>query len=164
MSIYHLPLGQYAYSGHVINLPQDIPLFVSSLPSQPSDLDIVIVRKEGCNSHDDFCVRCSKVLTSLQWLIANNIYFKGVTINHENLLALPENDHLTNIPTILVSNSDTCFEQPDPSTTTTSDHRSSQLYRTFIPSVHQTSTEEEHIRQSLQQITTVPWPARREIL
>ena len=29
MSIYRLPRGQYRYSGHVINLPQDIPLFVS---------------------------------------------------------------------------------------------------------------------------------------
>ena len=84
------------------------------------------------------------MLTSLQWLIANNIYFKDVIINHENLLALPENDHLTNIPTISVSNSDTCFEQPDPSTTTTSDHHSSELYRTFIPSVHQSSLNCRH--------------------
>ena len=102
------------------------------------------------------------MLTSLQWLIASNIYFKDVTINHKNLLALSENDHLTNIPTISVSNSDTCFKQPNPYATTTSDHHSSELYRTFIPSVHQTRTEEENIRQSLQQTTTVPWPARGE--
>ena len=123
MSIYRLPLGQYGYSGHVINLPQNIPSFVNSLPRQPPDLDIVIIRKEGSNSHHDFCVQRSEVLTSLQWLITNNKYFKDVTINHENLSALPENDHLTNIPTISISNSDTCFEQPDPSTNTTLDHR-----------------------------------------
>ena len=43
MSIYRLPCGQNEYSGHVINLPKDILLFVSSLPRQPSDLDIVIM-------------------------------------------------------------------------------------------------------------------------
>ena len=45
MSIYRLPLGQYAYSCHVINLPLDIPSFVNSLPRQPFDLNIVIVRE-----------------------------------------------------------------------------------------------------------------------
>ena len=65
MSIYHLCCGQYGYSGHVINLPQDIPLFISSLPRQPFDLDIVILRKEGsgCN-HRNFCVRSTKALDS----------------------------------------------------------------------------------------------------
>ncbi len=32
MSIYRLPHGQYGYSGHVINLPQDVVSFASSLP------------------------------------------------------------------------------------------------------------------------------------
>ena len=32
MSVYQLPLGQYGYSGHVINLPQDVASFVCSLP------------------------------------------------------------------------------------------------------------------------------------
>ena len=135
ISIYCLPLGQYVYSSHVINLPQDIPSFVNSLPRQPSDLDIVIVRKEGSNSHHDFCVRRSKVFSSLQWLMANNIYFKDVTVNHENLLALPENDHLTNIPTISVSNSNTCFEQPDPSTTS-DHHRLESVTRKITPIVY----------------------------
>ena len=42
------------YSGHVINLPKDIPSFLNNLPYQPSDLDIVIVRKDGSNSHHNF--------------------------------------------------------------------------------------------------------------
>ena len=46
MSIYRLPHGQYGYSGHVVNLPQDA---VSSLPQLPSELDVV-VRKEGAKS------------------------------------------------------------------------------------------------------------------
>ena len=56
MSIYRLPHGQYRYGGHVINLSQDIPSFVSSFPRLPSDVDIVIARKEGSNNHHDFCV------------------------------------------------------------------------------------------------------------
>ena len=53
MSIYRLPHGQYGYSGHVVNLPQDAVSFASSLPRLPSELDVV-VRKEGANqSHRD---------------------------------------------------------------------------------------------------------------
>jgi len=81
-----------------VNLPQDVTSFVTQLPRLPSGLDIIIVHKEGCNSHHDFCVRRSKVLAALQWLITNNIYFSDFTINYKNLSTLPENDHLTNIP------------------------------------------------------------------
>ena len=40
MSIYRLPHGQYGYSGHVINLPQDVASFATSLPRLPSELDV----------------------------------------------------------------------------------------------------------------------------
>ena len=33
MSVYQLPLVQYWYCGHVINLPQDVASFICSLPS-----------------------------------------------------------------------------------------------------------------------------------
>ena len=45
MSIYRLPHGQYSYSGHVINLPQDVTSFASSLSRVPSELEIVVVRQ-----------------------------------------------------------------------------------------------------------------------
>ena len=35
MSLYRLPLRQYGYSGHVVNLPQDVAMFVTSLPRLP---------------------------------------------------------------------------------------------------------------------------------
>ena len=41
-----VPHGQYAYSGHVINLPQDVAFFANSLPRLPSELNVMIVRKE----------------------------------------------------------------------------------------------------------------------
>ena len=74
MSLYRLPHGQYGYGGHVVNLPQDITSFATSLPRLPSELDVIVVRKQGANqSHRDFRVRRSVVLHALQWLVANNI-------------------------------------------------------------------------------------------
>ena len=61
MSLYRLP---HAYSGHVINLPQDIASFANSLPRLPSELDVIVVRKEGAaNIHRDFGVTsCTSVV------------------------------------------------------------------------------------------------------
>ena len=93
MSLYRLPHGQYGYSGHVINLPQDITSFATSLPRLPSELDVIVVRKEGSNqSHRDFRVRKSIVLRALQWLVANNIYYRNIRIDPDALALrmLPE--------------------------------------------------------------------------
>ena len=63
MSIYRLCHGQYGYKGHVINLPQDITTFATSLPRLPKELDILTVRKNGSDStHRDFRVRKAVVL------------------------------------------------------------------------------------------------------
>ena len=51
MSLYRLPHGQYVYSGHVIKLPQDVASFVNSLSRLPSELDIIVVQKEGAATH-----------------------------------------------------------------------------------------------------------------
>ena len=67
MSLYRLPHGQYAYSGHVIKLPQDVASFANSLPRLPSELDIIVVWKEGAAStHHDFRVMRGVVLYALQ--------------------------------------------------------------------------------------------------
>ena len=76
MSVYRLPQGQYGYSGHVVNLPQDVASFVQSLPRLPSELDVIVVRKEGANqSHRDFRVRRAVVHRALQWLVTHNQYY-----------------------------------------------------------------------------------------
>ena len=75
MSLYHLPHGQFGYSGHIINLPQDVATFTNTLPRSPSQLDVLLVRRQGAaGSHKDFRVRRSKVLTALQWLKQHNTY------------------------------------------------------------------------------------------
>ena len=75
MSVYILPQGQYGYSGHVVNLPQDVASFVQSLPRLPSELDVIVVRKGANQSHRDFRVRRAVVHRALQWLVTHNQYY-----------------------------------------------------------------------------------------
>ena len=83
MTLYRLPHGQY---GYVINLPQHVASFANSLPCLPSDLDVIVVRKEdAAQSHHDFRVRRSRVLSALQWLQDNNIYYCSISISPDAL-------------------------------------------------------------------------------
>ena len=75
MSVYRLPQGQYGYSGHVVNLPQDVASFVQSLPRLPSELDVIVVREGANQSHRDFRVRRAVVHRALQWLVTHNKLF-----------------------------------------------------------------------------------------
>ena len=86
MSLYRLPLGQYGYSGYVVNLPQDVSTFVTSLPRLPSDIDVILVRKGGASqTHKDFRVRRSKIPMTLQWLKQNNKYYHNINLDHSCL-------------------------------------------------------------------------------
>ena len=76
MSIYRLQLSPYGYTGHVINLPQDVVSFANSLPRVPSELDVLVVRNDSEQSHRDFCVRRSVVQEALTWLLENNRYYR----------------------------------------------------------------------------------------
>ncbi len=101
MTLYHLPHGQYGYSGHVVNLPQDVGSFASSLPRHPADLDVVVVRKDGGpQGHRDFRVRRSVVLAALQWLVGNNTYYRNIRIDPAALAQLPEDDTLPDLFTL----------------------------------------------------------------
>ena len=83
MSLCRLPHGQYAYSGHVINLPQDVASFANTLPRLPSQLDVIVVRKEGAaESHHDFCVRRSVVFCALNgcWLTTSTTAMFRLTL------------------------------------------------------------------------------------
>lgn len=76
MCIYRLPHGQYSYSGHVVNLPQNVSSFVTKLPRLPKDLDVLLVRrKEDDGSHKDFKIHRAEVLHALNWLKAHNKYY-----------------------------------------------------------------------------------------
>ena len=134
MSLYRLPHGQYSYSGHVINLPQDVASFANSLPRLPSELDIITVRKEGAaNSHCDFHVRRHVVLSALQWLLTNYKYHHSVHINHHAVALLPEDGNLTGLQSIALNSpandqEATAAENTDPYNAHLNDHLSPVLF------------------------------------
>ena len=150
MSLYRLPLGQYGYSGHVINLPQDVLSFAHTLPRLPAELDVIIVRKEGAaESHRDFRVRRSVVLAALQWLKTNNKYYHSITIDHQAVAQLPEDGDVTGLHAVTVDTADEAEE--DQPTQDGGAPYDSHLDRSVVPIVATRRTEEENIRQSLQE-------------
>ena len=167
MSIYRLPHGQYGYTGHVINLPQDVMSFAHRLPRLPSDLDIVVVRKEGADqSHRDFRVRRLVVHRALQWLITNNTYYHAnhIHIDEDALAQLPHDGNLSNISSIAVetpATSDQQISEDDP--------YNAHLARSFVPVATRSRSEQETVQQSVQQrqsdhpsaapTSTVMWPS-----
>ena len=170
MSIYRLPHGQYGYSGHVINLPQDVVSFASSLPRLPSELDVVVVRKEGANqSHRDFRVRRAAVHQALQWLVTHNVYYRAnhMHINQNALARLPHDGNLSNLNSIVVD-SPANSDQPD-ATPESSDPYDAHLAQSFVPIATQSRTEQEAVQLSVQQrqssppalspSSTVMWPS-----
>ena len=114
MTVHRLPQGQYGYRGHVVNLPQQIEAFATSLPRLPSDLDVVIVRKEGSDnrSHKDFCVCRSKVLCALEWLQRYNIYYRNICLNQYALSQLPEDGDLIGISTVALPENEEVVSSP----------------------------------------------------
>ena len=149
MSLYRLPHGQYAYSGHIINLPQDVAFFVNSLPRLPSELDVIVVRKEGAaNTHHDFRVRRSVVLHALQCLLANNRYYLNVRINLDALALLPEDGNLTGLRSVTL---DSTTDDPELLSAQVEDPYDAHLSASFVPSTAQRMTEQETVRKSVQE-------------
>ena len=143
MAVYQLPQGQYGYSGHIVNLPQDISSFATSLPQHPQNLDVIIIRREGSNqSHHDFRVRRSVVLSALQWLVVNNKYYYHIAINTEVVDQLPKDGSLSGLCTIT---HDSTSEEEDLAVV---DEADPQFSSSFIPSAQRRATERESVRQS----------------
>ena len=159
MSVYRLPHGQLGYGGHVINLPQDVASFVSSLPRYPSNLDLVVIRKESTTgSHKDFRVRRSRVLRALQWLRENNVYFHDISLDHSVLDELPEDGDLPEISVVTPVN-----EAGEGDSFAESSHVEEDNWTSgsFIPFAHRRVTEQEAIQQAVsgqQQPPIVSWP------
>ena len=101
MRVYIKPGGQRGYSGHCINLPQDIKELASSLPRYPKEIALIVVKVKGRNNtFKDVKVRKEKVQNALQWLIENNPHYAGVDMNLEALNSLPENGVPADILTV----------------------------------------------------------------
>ena len=73
------------------------------LPRLPSELDVVVVRKEGANqSHRDFRVRRSVVHRALEWLVTHNIYYRAnhIHISQDALAQFPQDGNLSTVVTV----------------------------------------------------------------
>ena len=147
MSVYQLPRGQLGYGGHVVNLPQDVAGFVSTLPRHPSSLDLVVIRMEStAGSHKDFRVRRSYMLCALQWLRENNIYFHDISLDHSILAELPEDGDLPGLSVISLAD-----EAGEGDSSTQSSHLQDQDWTSgsFVPLAHRRVTEQETIQQAV---------------
>ena len=148
MSIYRLPLGQYGYTGHVINLPQDVVSFANSLPRVPSELDVLVIRKDSEQSHRDFRVRRSVVQEALTWLLENNRYYRAnaIRLNEEALHRLPQDGNLTDMRSLQLGESSTYECEPS------EDLYGAHLSTSFVPNATQQRTEQETVQQSIQDL------------
>ena len=158
MSLYHLPHGQFGYSGHIINLPQDIATFTNTLPRNPSQLDVLLVRRQGAaGSHKDFRVHRSKVLTALQWLKQHNTYYSDILIDEAALAQLPVDDDIT-LPSITSD----IEQEPTVSDEQTEEPYSTHLQGTFVPMMPRQGTQQEIVQESVSRrqddAQPVSWP------
>ena len=158
MSIYRLPLGQYGYTGHVINLPQDVISFARSLPRLPSQLDVLVVRREKHQSHRD---RRAVSQEALEYLLANNKYYRtnDMHLDADVLQQLPEDGDITDLTSLQLEEPTT----EDPSQPPQDDIYRAHLPSSFVPNAVQQQTEQETVRQSFEQrqsgsTNTLMWP------
>ena len=154
------PARTVRYKGHVINMPQDLSVFATSLPRLPSELDVMIVRKKGSNNtHRDFRVRRMVVQRALQWLKRNNKYYRNIDIDVSVLNQLPDDGDLTDKCGVGIK--DTAEKQEE--VELPSEDTDPTDVATFIPVVARKMTEKETIRKSVHhrqptEDQVVPWP------
>lgn len=93
MHVYIKPGGQRGFSGHCINIPQDVRELAHSLPRYPKDLPVIVVRKKGIgNNFKNLVVRRQVVSDAIHWLLRNNPLYSDIEINYQALVSLPENE------------------------------------------------------------------------
>ena len=91
LQVMHSIGGQYKYTGHIINFPQEVKDVAKKLPRYIKDLDLmIVVQKKGhqCSSYD-FIVRKRKVMDALWYKIENDPYYRGVEVDFHAIEELP---------------------------------------------------------------------------
>ena len=149
MTVYHKHGGQLGYSGHVLNLPQNIQHFINKLPVNVSDLPVLTVTRQGAaNTYHNFHVRRDKVLHALQWLKHNNKFYNNIEIDLDSIQQLPVDgipEELMNFE-LLNSDNELVYDE-GPSTEELDDNVSSNPSSSFVPHVQQTQTKKQQLGQ-----------------
>jgi hypothetical protein len=95
MTVYTVKGGQRKGSKHVINFPQNMSRLANILPQLPTDIPLIVRRSNIHETrHYDFRVRQHKVRAALEWLKANNKWYRDINISEERLSQLPTNANL----------------------------------------------------------------------
>ena len=166
MRVYIKPGGQRGYSGHCINLPQNVKELATSLPRYPNELSVIIVKAKGKNNtFKDLTVRKQKVHNALLWLIQNNPHYCDLQINATALNSLPENGVPPGLMTVetdddIVSD-DNCSPDVGPPTDNPSEdivYNDSTEMSSFLPVGEQQQQEIEAVRNQLSENEPMPWP------
>ena len=167
MRVYIKPGGQRGYSGHCINLPQNVKELAMSLPRYPKDLAVIIVKAKGReNTFRDVTVRKQKVHNALVWLINNNPHYSELLINEDALNSLPENGVPPDLMTVETDDDivpdDNCSPDVGPPTDNPSEdivYNDSTEMSSFLPVGEQQQREIEAVRNQLSENEPMPWPS-----
>ncbi|CAB4030858.1 ATP-dependent DNA helicase PIF1, partial [Paramuricea clavata] len=167
MRVYIKPGGQRGYSGHCVNLPQNVKELATSLPRYPKDLSVIIVKVKGKdNSFRDVAVRREKVHNALLWLVQNNPHYAELEINEDALNSLPENGIPADLMTVeteneIISNDDAMSDLGPPTDNPSEDivYNNSTDMNSFLPVGEQQEQEIEAVRNQLSANEPIPWPA-----
>jgi hypothetical protein len=97
ITVYTVKGGQRKMKNHIINFPQSVLRFNEELPLLPDAIPLIVRRERADGGgHYDFRVRRAKVRAALEWLKANNTWYREVVINNARLDLLPEYGNLQN--------------------------------------------------------------------
>lgn len=139
MTVYHKHGGQLGYSGHILNLQQNIQQFINKLPVKAiSDLPVLTVLWKGAqNTCHKFRVHRENVLHALQWLKHNNRFYTDIKIDFDTVVQLPTDGILDNLKNLeLPKSNNEVMADEGPPTEEIEDNTSNKTpYNSFIPCV-----------------------------
>ena len=163
MRVYIKPGGQKGYSGHCINLPQNVTELAHSLPRYPKDLSVIVVKMKGKdNSFKDVTVQRQKVADALHWLISNNPHYKNINVNQDSLNSLPANGvphDLLSVETESTDDSHACEPNSGPQNEDDIVYNEGTEMSSLLPIPEFQQQEMEAVQQQLfHQTTHMPWP------
>ena len=166
MRVYIKPGGQRGYSGHCINLPQNVTEVATSLPRYPKDLAVIIIKVKGRdNTFKDVTVRKQKVHDALVWLINNNPQYSKVLVNEDALNILPEFGVPSELMTVetdddIVLDNDCSTDVGPPTANPSEDivYNNSTEMSSFLPAGEQQQQEIEAVRNQLSENKPMQWP------